>query len=92
MSTVEVPNVFTPNGDGMNDALGLIQFGLSSVDMEILNRWGQVVARIERPNDLWSGRSFSGEPLAEGTYFYVLEARGLDGRQHALQGSITLLR
>ncbi len=91
-SELTVPNVFTPNGDGHNDQFGLIYVGLSSVDMEIMNRWGQLVGRIDRVGQEWDGRSPAGENVPEGTYFYVLKANGFDGKRYDLSGTITLLR
>lgn len=91
-STVRVPNVFSPNGDGVNDQFQVESTGLRSLDMTILNRWGQVVAQLDRVEEVWSGRSPAGETLAEGTYFYVLKAEGKDDIRYDLSGSITLLR
>ena len=91
-SSVRVPNVFSPNGDGQNDTFEVITTGISRLDMRILNRWGQEVATLERVNQKWDGRSAAGELLSEGTYFYVLVADGADGKQYDLAGTITLLR
>lgn len=91
-SSVRVPNVFSPNGDGVNDQLEVENTGLLSLEVSILNRWGQVVAELDRQRQSWSGRSGAGEQLPEGTYFYVLKAEGADGKRYDLSGSITLLR
>lgn len=91
-SSVRVPNVFSPNGDGVNDQFQVESTGLRSLEMSILNRWGQVVAQLDRVEEVWSGRSPAGETLAEGTYFYVLKAVGKDDIRYDLSGSITLLR
>jgi gliding motility-associated-like protein len=92
ISSITVPNVFTPNGDGQNDELTLAEVGIATVDLEVLNRWGQVVGRIERPGQAWDARSFSGEQVPEGTYFFVMTATGADGRKHEAKGTITVLR
>lgn len=92
ISSVTVPNVVTPNGDGQNDQLALVEVGIASVDLEVLNRWGQVVGRIERPGQLWDARTFSGEQVPDGTYFFVMTATGEDGRRHEAKGTITVLR
>jgi gliding motility-associated-like protein len=92
VSSIIVPNVFTPNGDGNNDVLELMAEGLETVEMGIYNRWGQLVYRIERPRQVWDGRSFAGEILVEGTYFYELRASGFDGSQHELKGTVMILR
>ncbi|MBK8498909.1 MAG: gliding motility-associated C-terminal domain-containing protein [Flavobacteriales bacterium] len=91
-SGVSVPNIFTPNGDGVNDVLAPLTVNIASMDMEIINRWGQVVARLQWPRQVWDARTFAGEPAPDGTYFYVLKALGKDGRAHELKGTITLVR
>lgn len=91
-SGVIVPNIFTPNGDGMNDVLRPITVNIARMDMEIINRWGQIVARLQRPKQVWDAHTFAGEPAPDGTYFYVLTAEGEDGRAHELKGTFTLLR
>lgn len=91
-SSVRVPNVFSPNGDGVNDQFQVESTGLRSLDMSIMNRWGQVVAQLDHVEEVWSGRSPAGEILAEGTYFYVLKAEGMDDLHYDLSGSITLVR
>ena len=91
-SAVSVPNVFTPNGDGSNDQFRVTSTGLERFDLRIYNRYGQEMARLERPAQSWDGRTFAGEPASEGTYFFVLDARGLDGQEHKLHGTLTLLR
>lgn len=91
LSWVRMPNVFTPNGDGMNDALGAEYEALTTLDCVILNRWGQEVGHLKHPDDIWPGRSSDGL-VPEGTYYYVLHAEGMDGRSHDIRGTITLLR
>ncbi len=70
----ELPNVFTPNGDGENDLYHPIfpyKF-VEKVDFKVFNRWGQLVFETENPNIMWNGRDMeNGKLLTEGTYFYV---------------------
>lgn len=89
---IRVPNVFSPNGDGVNDVLELFTSGITSLDMAIYNRWGQLIARLERVNQVWDGRTLAGERVPEGTYYYELNAVGVNGQRYPLRGSITLLR
>jgi len=91
-SSVVVPNVFSPNGDGRNDAFRVVSEGLSSLNVEICDRWGTLVAVIDHPDKEWDGRAANGGHASEGTYFYRLLASGLDGRSYELIGSLTLLR
>lgn len=91
-SSVRVPNVFSPNGDGVNDVFQVEAVNLARMEVQVLNRWGQQVYLLERPGSTWNGRSGAGEALPDGTYFYVLTATGLDGRAYTLTGTVTLLR
>ena len=92
LSAIAVPNVFTPNGDGVNDQFRLDAVGIERIEVLIFNRYGQEVARLQRARQVWDGRTFGGEPCSDGTYFWVLEATGFDGVKHSMTGSLTLLR
>lgn len=67
----ELPNTFTPNGDGFNDTFRPFPFCfIDRIDLKIFNRWGQLVFESDDPNINWNGRNFSGSELAEGVYYY----------------------
>lgn len=91
-STLIVPNVFTPNGDRDNDVYALTAVNISSLNMRIFNRWGQLVTELDRVGEVWDARSLSGNQVPEGTYFYTLVAKGLDGKSYDLSGHLTVLR
>jgi len=91
-SSVVVPNVFTPNGDGQNDQFRVDAVGIERMEVVIYNRYGAEVARLERARQAWDGRTFGGEPVSDGTYFFVLEATGFDGKSHSLKGTVMVLR
>ncbi len=70
---VTIFNAMTPNGDGLNDRLVVTGGSNCMKNIKIFNRWGQEVwAQLNYQND-WTGQSFSGEKLPDGTYFLVLE-------------------
>lgn len=73
--TYELPNTFTPNGDNQNDLFVPRKASfVSSVDMKVFNRWGELVFETDDPLINWDGTDQqSGEPLAEGTYYYVCD-------------------
>ncbi|MCB9189571.1 MAG: gliding motility-associated C-terminal domain-containing protein [Flavobacteriales bacterium] len=69
-----LPNVFTPNGDGDNDFFhALIPYKyVESIEIEIYNRWGQVIFRTTDPDIDWDGKhQESGEPVSDGVYYYL---------------------
>lgn len=72
---LEVPNVFTPNGDNSNDVFKLINFsGIKSLECVIFNRWGNVVRAFDKPDFAWDGKDKSGNEATAGTYFYQITA------------------
>lgn len=97
-SYYNLPNVFTPNGDGVNDyyhPIGEYKF-VEKVDMTILNRWGQVMFETNDPDIMWDGRNkMTGSYVAPGVYFYICEVyeqrlTGLEARH--LKGFIHVFR
>lgn len=104
-SFLEVPNVITPNGDGINDMFpidplesGFFPFRIRNIktfEGYIFNRWGQKVYEWAMPLGGWDGRTLSGNELPQGTYFYMIRAVGIDGdneTEYTLNGPVTLLR
>ncbi|MEO6904479.1 MAG: gliding motility-associated C-terminal domain-containing protein [Bacteroidia bacterium] len=87
-----IPNVFTPNNDGTNDIFTIIGKGIESLHAEIFNRWGQKEYEWDTPNGGWDGRSASGQLSPDGTYFVIIKAIGVDGKNLIGKGSFTLLR
>lgn len=68
----DLPNVFSPNNDGVNDVFTFIRKeGVSNYSISILNRWGNMVYSGENEFN-WDGNSQNGIPMSDGTYFYIL--------------------
>ncbi len=96
----ELPNTFTPNGDGANDLFTpfLPYRFIESIDIKIFNRWGGLVYETNDPEINWDGTSIqSGQPLSEGVYYFtcvVVEQRvdGSIARPQPLEGFIHLIR
>jgi gliding motility-associated-like protein len=93
-----LPNVFTPNGDGSNDLFIPFPYRfVDRIDMKIFNRWGQLVFETTNPDILWDGRNLNGKELADGAYHYVClvyEQPSSSGDQNVrqLKGFIELFR
>jgi len=91
-SELLVPNVFTPNGDGVNDEFKVAYRSLKTFQMDIFNRWGRKVFSSSNPAKGWDGRIGNGE-ASPGVYFYVIDARGfIKEEKYKLHGTITLIR
>jgi gliding motility-associated-like protein len=88
---IEIPNVFTPNGDGFNDVFNIKASGITQFDVQVFNRWGALIFESNSPNVKWDGTSVSGEQAADGTYFYILNAKS-DAKDYSQHGYVTLLR
>ncbi|PBQ30784.1 hypothetical protein CNR22_03000 [Sphingobacteriaceae bacterium] len=91
-SSLELPNIFTPNDDGVNDVFKPITRGISSLNAWVYNRYGVLVCSWDKPKIGWDGHSTSGEMCSDGVYFVVIEALGFDGKEYKMKGTVTLIR
>ena len=87
-----VPNVFTPNEDGSNEIFMVSTENMQSIELLIVNRWGNLMATIDDLNSGWDGKTPSGSDAKEGVYFYKYAAIGLDGSEWIGHGFLTLIR
>ncbi len=91
-SGVTLPNIFSPNFDGVNDIYKPIIRGIYKLNATVYNRYGTIMASWDRVNGFWDGYTTSGQPCSVGEYFIVLEAFGFDDKKYKLKSSITLVR
>jgi len=93
-SKLEVPNVFTPNGDGANDVFFVRMANLSLLKASIYDRWGNLVYELETNsgNIEWDGKNQAGQDVAAGTYFYIITATGKDEKSYDTKGTLNLYR
>ena len=89
---VNAPNVFSPNQDGVNEQFILVTENIASLELIILNRWGNVMATIESLDSGWDGKTKSGSEATEGVYFYKYNATGINGQELSGHGFLTLVR
>ncbi len=85
---IKIPNMFTPNGDGVNDYFqigGLELFPENRII--IFNQWGNEVYKANSYKGQWNGSN-----LSEGTYYYIFEVRLHNGRWQAFKGFVTIVR
>ncbi|MFH1297237.1 MAG: gliding motility-associated C-terminal domain-containing protein [Bacteroidota bacterium] len=81
---LEVYNVITPNGDGINDTWIITcieQYPDNTV--QIVNRWGNRIRSFDRydnADQVWNGTNHRGEPVPDGTYYYILTIKDMEPR------------
>lgn len=89
---VEMPNVFTPNGDGVNDVFIPKFTNADWAEWSIINRWGQEVFRSQSVTEAWDGY-IRGKAAADGVYFVLVRSGNSDVPQVAvIHGTIHLMR
>jgi gliding motility-associated-like protein len=91
----DIPNAFSPNGDGNNDYFyprQLLTQGVTAFTMTVFNRWGQKVFETTKPNGRgWDGK-FNEKDQPMGVYIYQIRAVMKNGRIEEYNGNVTLVR
>ena len=94
ISALEIPNTFSPNGDGINDTweiLGIEKY--PDVFIQIYDRWGQLVFQTNGypPSKRWNGTSMNDRELAPSAYYYVINLRS-DEFPEPIKGHVSIVR
>jgi len=87
-----IPNVFTPNGDGTNDAFIITNGGMKSVHCIIYDRWGVLIYEWDSPLGYWDGRTTSGKEAVDGVYYWTADMVDYAGKQYGDHGFVHLIR
>ena len=92
-----LPNVFTPNGDGKNDLFTALPYRfIKDINIKIYDRWGLLMFETSNPDIIWDGKDSSSKRLcADGVYFYICRVNEIhvDGiKPHILKGYIQLIQ
>lgn len=91
-SSLEVPNVFSPNDDGINELFIVSHNSLKQFHGLILNRAGQKIFEWTDPDKGWNGKHASGNDATPGAYFYIIKGVGWDGKKYEFKGTMYLFR
>jgi gliding motility-associated-like protein len=93
LNCAKINNAFTPNGDGVNERW-IVSTGTScytQVVAAVYNRYGGLVYKNDNYQNNWDG-TYSGKPVADGTYYYTVTFKLINGRSATLTGDVTILR
>lgn len=83
---LDVPNIFTPNGDGQNDFFTISANGIETFSIVIYNRWGSKVFESDDISKSWDGKD-----VTDGTYFYIIQAESINGKKYNPKGFVQRL-
>lgn len=86
-----VPNLFSPNGDGVNDKFEIFGYSIRDFNLRIFNRWGEKVFESTNQFDSWDG-TYKGAMQNPDIYTYLLQVTYLDDTEVLRKGTITLVR
>ncbi|MFN0200044.1 MAG: gliding motility-associated C-terminal domain-containing protein, partial [Bacteroidia bacterium] len=87
-----IPNIFTPNGDDVQEEW-LIDFkGYNNVAISVFDRWGKQVFETNDKNEGWAGFNMAGQKCPVGVYFYLVTAADATGNFKQWKGNVTLLK
>lgn len=87
-----LPNVFSPNNDGINDEFKMDAEDYDFYHLTIFNRWGSVVFNTKQINEFWNGKDSNGKVYPTGTYFYILKLKGCSKPEITeFHGSVTVV-
>ena len=91
-SLLEMPNAFSPNGDGINDTYHVKKYqNITEFRALIFNRWGQCLYTWNEIDGSWDG-TYKGRPVKDGVYFVRVRAKGGDGKEYDIKNDVNLLR
>ena len=93
ISSITIPNVFTPNGDGKNDIFKFNAVNMGEISVTIFDRWGlKMFESTEVGNVSWDGKNKGGSTVTDGTYFYIIKAKGLDNKIYDFNGTVNVFQ
>ena len=90
-NVIFVPNIFSPNGDNMNDVLYVRGKGVAELKFFIYDRWGEKVFETTSLDNGWDG-TFRGKKMNKAVFVYYLEATFVGGEEVTQKGDITLVK
>ena len=92
LPTISAPNVFTPDGDGINEVFEFFDYqNVETFECLITNRWGNIITSFDEITNTWDG-TVNGKPAEEGVYFYTYRGASISGQETSGHGFFHLIR
>ncbi|MCB0410606.1 MAG: gliding motility-associated C-terminal domain-containing protein, partial [Flavobacteriales bacterium] len=88
---IYIPNIFTPNFDGVNDVFLVYGTGITEIEMNIFDRWGEKLFVSSDQLIGWDG-TYKNELSKNDVYSYLIKYTTLDGKKHVKTGHVTLMK
>ncbi|MFN0200231.1 MAG: gliding motility-associated C-terminal domain-containing protein, partial [Bacteroidia bacterium] len=89
---VFIPNLVTPNGDGVLETWETYFADLTNVEVLVFDRWGNAVYHSNDKLEQWTGRNQIGVECQSGVYFYQITANKLTGEKLTYKGNVSIMR
>ena len=92
---LNIPEGFSPNNDGVHDYFVIIRPLNTKIDLEVFNRWGNIVYSSNNYKNDWDGRgngTFAGQSLVDGGYYYSVRALDDKGKEQVFKGFVIIQR
>lgn len=90
-SDIFIPNMFSPNGDNINDIFRVESNFIEEQDIVIYNRWGEEIFSSNEPDAEWDG-TYNGKPVSSDVYAYYVKIICINGVEYSKKGNITVFR
>jgi gliding motility-associated-like protein len=91
--TLTIPNIFTPDGDNVNEDFGVDPMeDVAEMNLQIFNRWGQLVFESNVPQQRWLGNATNGNECTAGVYYYIAKGKDRCGKSFEATGTVSLVR
>lgn len=91
-SFYSIPNVFTPDGDGVNDAFVITNMGMKTLRCQIYNRWGELIYEWDGTTGSWNGKTKNGGDAVDGVYYYTAYLVDFAEKSVDASGFVQLIR
>lgn len=88
---VFIPNSFSPNGDNKNDSWRVFPYSVSTINVKVFDRWGELIFSSDQPDFSWDG-IYGGRYIEQGVYNYFISGIYISGNEYSFRGILIVIR